>query len=799
MTKIINLVFFLSIFSAVNGQNKVRFILKENTAIRHDSIYITGTFNNWDSTANKNYLLQPYGKKEKSIVLNLKAGDIRYKFSRGNWLTVEKQFDGSEVRDRVITISRDTTLLDSVESWRDQMLINKRYLLVQQNHDTSRVRVLAGIAINYAFFPEYFNADSALYYAQKALQLQQKVIASDEYKLWVQKGYSSQLIGLQEIIATLLNALGNYPKALEIRLENLNLAEKEKDKFIMALAIRDITKDYISMKDYPNVLSYGKLMDSISSTLNPNDTRFQFVQWDAKNIISYAYYKLHFLDSASYYAKKMAALNVHNSDPRNLAYGSLLLADIYSEKGDNVTAFSYYRLVIPNAIIIFNGQVAATAHAGMARLFKKEGLLDSALFYARQSLAYFQNNKIDVQAWGENSDTYIAEISPLVADLYKANGQIDSAYKYLQLSVSLKDSLYNNDKIRQFQTLGFNEASRRQQLEQQSREAKQQYQTKVKMYSLITGMAAFLVLVFILYRNNKHKQKANTLLQTQKQEIENTLGELKNTQKQLIQSEKMASLGELTAGIAHEIQNPLNFVNNFSEVNAELADELKMELATGNTQLANEIAGDIKDNSEKINHHGKRAADIVKGMLQHSRSSSGVKEPTDINALCDEYLRLSYHGLRAKDKSFNATMITDYDETIGNINIIPQDIGRVVLNLINNAFYAVTDKKTLRQAQGDSYEPTVTVATKRLSLPSGGPQGGLGGKVEIRVSDNGGGIPQKILDKIFQPFFTTKPTGQGTGLGLSLSYDIVKAHGGELKVETKEGEGSTFIIQIPTN
>ncbi|MBK6732214.1 MAG: GHKL domain-containing protein [Bacteroidetes bacterium] len=246
----------------------------------------------------------------------------------------------------------------------------------------------------------------------------------------------------------------------------------------------------------------------------------------------------------------------------------------------------------------------------------------------------------------------------------------------------------------------------------------------------------------------------------------------------------MASLGELTAGIAHEIQNPLNFVNNFSEVNTELIDELKTELAIGNKQLAIELADDIKANEQKINHHGKRADAIVKGMLQHSRSSTGRKELSDINALCDEYLRLSYHGLRAKDKTFNATMKTDFDNSIGEINIISQDIGRVILNLLTNAFYAVSEKK---KQLGDGYEPTVSINTREVNK-----------HIEIHVSDNGNGIPQKVLDKIFQPFFTTKPTGQGTGLGLSLSYDIItKGHGGELKVETKEGEGSVFIILLP--
>jgi signal transduction histidine kinase len=280
-------------------------------------------------------------------------------------------------------------------------------------------------------------------------------------------------------------------------------------------------------------------------------------------------------------------------------------------------------------------------------------------------------------------------------------------------------------------------------------------------------------------------------LEAAKQQIERTLVDLRQTQQQLVQAEKMASLGELTAGIAHEIQNPLNFVNNFSEVSSELLEEMKSELATGNGQSAIEIADDVKQNLEKILHHGKRADAIVKGMLQHSRSSTGQKEPTDINALADEYLRLAYHGLRAKDKSFNAKFETDLDATIDKINIVPQEIGRVILNLINNAFYAVTQKR--KQLNG-TYEPTIVVSTRRINSPLG--DGGT--KIEIKVKDNGSGIPQRVMDKIFQPFFTTKPTGQGTGLGLSLSYDIItKGHSGELKVETREGEGSEFTIQLP--
>ena len=286
----------------------------------------------------------------------------------------------------------------------------------------------------------------------------------------------------------------------------------------------------------------------------------------------------------------------------------------------------------------------------------------------------------------------------------------------------------------------------------------------------------------LLSQNETLEQKVKERTSALNQTLEN----LKSTQSQLIQSEKMASLGELTAGIAHEIQNPLNFVNNFSEVSNELINEMKTEFKKGDTEEGFAIADDIKQNLEKILHHGKRADAIVKGMLQHSSSGSGKKEPTDINKLADEYLRLAYHGLRAKDKSFNATLKTDFDETVGNINVIPQDIGRVILNLITNAFYAVDEKKKATNLKGENYEPTVSINTKKS-----------GDKVLITVSDNGNGIPALLVDKIFQPFFTTKPTGEGTGLGLSLSYDIVKAHGGEIKVTTKENDGTVFTIQLP--
>jgi signal transduction histidine kinase len=296
------------------------------------------------------------------------------------------------------------------------------------------------------------------------------------------------------------------------------------------------------------------------------------------------------------------------------------------------------------------------------------------------------------------------------------------------------------EKIRQLYNIGFDEQLRLQELEKESLQTK----SKIRIYTLLSGLGILLIVAVLLFRNNRQKQRSNKVL-------EETLTNLRSTQSQLIQSEKMASLGELTAGIAHEIQNPLNFVNNFSDMNAELLTEMKDELSKGKIDEAIALANDVIENQKKINNHGRRADTIVKGMLQHSRSSNGIKEPTDINSLCDEYLRLAYHSLRAKDNSFKAITRTDFDESIGKINIVPQDIGRVILNLINNAFYAVDERKKL---QPENYKPIVTVSTKTVKPPLGG----LG--VEIKVKDNGNGIPQKVLDKIFQPFFTTKPTGQ---------------------------------------
>src|SRR5688572_6618423 len=487
-------------------------------------------------------------------------------------------------------------------------------------------------------------------------------------------------------------------------------------------------------------------------------------QWDVTQyFFADGYEQLNKLESAEKLVQMLE--EKHPSEQVWLVINNRLRGSIAAKRNELPLAIEYYRKSIEAAMAGTTFREAATAINAMARVFKKLGQTDSAIFYAKEGLKLGEMLKYRNR---------ILAASDLLAELY-AEKDPKEAIKYYQIASAAKDSLYGVQKVQQLQSATMQEQERQNELEA----AQLAYQNKMRQWALLAGGGVFLIIAVILFRNNRQKQKTNKVLET-------TLTNLKNTQSQLIQSEKMASLGELTAGIAHEIQNPLNFVNNFSEVSNEMIDEMKTELVNNNKEEALAIADDIKQNLEKINHHGKRADGIVKGMLQHSRSSSGQKEPTDINALTDEYLRLAYHGLRAKDNSFNATMKTDFDDSIGNINIIPQDMGRVILNLINNAFYAVDEKK---RGAGNSYEPTATVTTKKQN-----------GKIEIKVKDNGNGIPQKVLDKIFQPFFTTKPTGQGTGLGLSLAYDIVtKGHGGELKVETKEGEGSEFIIQLPVN
>ncbi len=369
-------------------------------------------------------------------------------------------------------------------------------------------------------------------------------------------------------------------------------------------------------------------------------------------------------------------------------------------------------------------------------------------------------------------------------ELYKSYSSLDSlnkdykqAYEHYKLRIAYRDSLDNDESKTKFTQTEMQYEFDKKELAAIALQEKKDIESKRVRNLQYTFISGILLLSVFLYWNNREKQKAKT-------KIEKAYIDLKAAQSQLIQSEKMASLGELTAGIAHEIQNPLNFVNNFSDINNELLDELTSDIKSGNLEAALSIAKDIRNNEAKINHHGKRADSIVKGMLQHSRKSTGLKESTDINALCEEYLRLAYHGLRAKDKNFNAKLVTDFDPTLPAINVVPQDIGRVILNLLTNAFYTVNEKIKSKQAD---YAPEVSITTKNLH-----------DKIEVKVSDNGFGISQEDLHKIFVPFFTTKPSGEGTGLGLSMSYDIIsKGHNGQLLVESEENSGTTFTILIP--
>jgi signal transduction histidine kinase len=474
------------------------------------------------------------------------------------------------------------------------------------------------------------------------------------------------------------------------------------------------------------------------------------------------------LDSALMYENEGEEIARKSGRQKYLSGVLLYKGTIYMNKGDTARALSFFYEGIRSGIAQNNLDGLVRGYRELTHYHTAKRNKDSSLYYALKQLDISKKMGA-VSALGY----HIGVAYENLYLVYQLRDQFDSAYKYLSLTQKTNDSMNQSriESLAEFQKLTLNEQQRLQNAEKE----KVAYQNKIRTAFLLSGIGVLLLLAIIFYRNNRQKHKA-------KIKIEQAYDNLKATQQQLIQSEKMASLGELTAGIAHEIQNPLNFVNNFSEVSNELLEEMKNELAMGNGQSAMEIAGDVKQNLEKIIHHGKRADAIVKGMLQHSRTSSGQKEPIDINALADEYLRLAYHGLRAKDKSFNAKIETYFDASIGKINIIPQDIARVLVNLINNGFYAVSEKK---QQLNGNYEPTVAVSTKKLN-----------GKVEISVRDNGNGIPQKILDKIFQPFFTTKPTGQGTGLGLSLSYDIVKAHGGELEVASSEGKGTEFVIRL---
>ncbi len=645
-----------------------------------------------------------------------------------------------------------------------------KLLLRIEKTDTGRASLLVRIGSRFGY--GFAKNDSALWYLNEALDLSKKI------------NYKKRELDARESIGRYFYTSGNYKGALEILLQHLKEVNQMGDTMRIFFTLKDLMKTYRILKDYNQEMDFAKKAKALLySGYFKDSAMVNNLSAVYLNHMASAYDGFSKPDSGLYYWKLAYEAFLKTRQAQGISVGANNLAEAYANIKKNDSALYYYRMSIPYAIESKRFDVAAADEFGIAKILHQKKQVDSAFYYARKALLMFQ----------DMNEPRVMDASLFLSQLYQSNNQYDSAYVYLRNYIAFNDSLNNQTNITQAHTFSFNETLQQQQLRQAKKEAQQEIKNQIKFYVLIAALLIAFFIAFILFGNVRNKRKANLLLTKQKDEIQYTLSELKSAQSQLIQSEKMASLGELTAGIAHEIQNPLNFVNNFSEVSKELLEEMKTELDNGNSEEAKEIAIDVIQNLEKINHHGKRADAIVKGMLQHSQSSSGKKDPTDINKLVDEYLRLAYHGLRAKDKSFNVTLKTDYDDSIGSINIIPQDIGRVLLNLLNNAFYAAPLPPEGGFLDPDYlHSPTVWVNTKRIGTPLGN------GGVLISVRDNGPGIPEKILGKIFQPFFTTKPTGQGTGLGLSLSYDIItKGHGGELKVITKEYEGTTFTIILP--
>jgi two-component system NtrC family sensor kinase len=627
-----------------------------------------------------------------------------------------------------------------------QVVDSLKQQLADAKDDTSRINAQIALCLLYRLG----NTDSSLMYGQQALESASKI-----------KYFRGQVTVLG-FMCIAMEQRGNLPKSLELGFTALRIAEENNLKALTGPALDGIGEAYIILKDYPKAISYLRRY-----LLHQNAQGLAYAYFD----LGVAFSGLNQLDSANFYEQKAieAFKKINYEEP--LVYQAI--GDIKIKSGDLSNALDYYQMSLSIALKNNEPRASTYAYNKIAALYKTTGEPDSAIRYAQKG---FEESRLI------NQKKTILEAAVLLSELYEPK-DTKVSLDYLKIATSYKDSLFGAGNIEAVQTLVTQEEKRQSEIAAD----KIAFRNQLKQYGLIGVLVILLIVAFFLYRNNRKEKAAKRLLQNKNEVIEQTLDHLKLTQAQLVQSEKMASLGELTAGIAHEIQNPLNFVNNFSEVNNELIDEVKDQREKLKKEELDALLDDIFCNNEKIITHGKRADAIVKGMLQHSRSGSGQKEPTDINALCDEYLRLAYHGLRAKDKTFNVKIETSFDDSIGKINVVTQDIGRVVLNLITNAFYAVPlPPKGGFRGSDYSHEPTVWVSTKKE-----------GNKILIKVRDNGPGIPANILEKIFQPFFTTKPAGEGTGLGLSLSYDIIKAHGGEIKVESKEGEGTTFIITIP--
>lgn len=643
-----------------------------------------------------------------------------------------------------------------------------RRLLIQTQSDTSRVLLLVQLSIAY----RSFKPDSSLILTRQALRLARRITYV--------KGEGRALSELGSI----LRFRGDFPQALKAYFGALQINRAGQDRLGEANTLAFIGSVYKETSAYRQALYYHQQGKKILDELSNNRTNRRHVSGVMLQLsnIGDTYEKMNRLDSALLFQQQAYALK--QQLPLRSA-GTLILIRLgltLARLGNDSQALHFYQDALRETSLTGDSRIRVEAQYQLANLYYKLNQPDSSFWYVQQ--AYVNGKRVVFRS-------IMMDVSSLLAKLYKARNHPDSALYYQEIAMAAQDSLFSPEKFQRLQLLTITEQQRQQQL----REDQAQAQARFQRTGLLLALATFLLVALLLWRNNRLQHRNNQILseknlqiEAQRNTLEITVHELKATQTQLIQKEKMASLGELTAGIAHEIQNPLNFVNNFSEVSTELVEELKkgswQHLPDPDKKEAQTILEDLKQNLGKIHHHGKRADAIVKSMLLHSRISSGQKQPTDINALTEEYLRLSYHGLRTKDKDFNANLVTDFDRNLIKVEVVPQELGRVLLNLFNNAFYATQQKKS--QLNG-LYQPEVKVYTCQQD-----------GQVEIKVRDNGSGIPESVKNKIFQPFFTTKPTGQGTGLGLSLSYDIItKGHGGRLRVNSTEGLGSEFIIQLP--
>jgi signal transduction histidine kinase len=638
-------------------------------------------------------------------------------------------------------------------------------------NDSDRLELLRQLSFN-----EIKDLNLSLKYAEELINLSMKT--GDNKFLhsgYFQKGNKKRLFGDLE------EALQAYMKSAEIA----RLDKNARGEGSAYGAIADI---YSISNNHPNARLYYNKAIAILRESNDSVALASFILNAGEEFMNSQIY-----DTAYMYFKESGIIFEKLNYLIGKAYSIGNIGMVYANTGENNLAEKNIKEAIEILEKLEDYYPICVYLISMADIYMVKGDERAALNYAMNSLTLARQYGLKEQ---------IRDANLKLSELYEQSGNPADAYKYYKNYVIYRDSINNIKTVQSMANLRTDFEVSQKQIEVDLLNQQKQNQ-RWWLITITTILFSTFVLLIMFYRNIKNKQKANAQLQEQKKKVETTLTHLKTTQAQLIQSEKMASLGELTAGIAHEIQNPLNFVNNFSEVNSELIDEMNEEIENGNLEEIKAIAKDIKENEQKIHHHGKRAESIVKGMLLHSRGNSGHKELVDINSLCDEYLRLSYHGFRAKDKSFNAEYKTEFDPNLPKINVVPQDFGRVLLNLINNAFYAVNTPQPpeggVKNTQIE-YRPTVTISTTFSKSPLGDSRlNDAVGQVGVRVvvKDNGEGISANIIDKIFQPFFTTKPTGQGTGLGLSLAYDIVKAHGGELKVETKEGDGSEFIIILP--